>query len=110
MDYAVRLRVQVRRFFCSHPACARKTFAEPFPDLAESRARRTNRQACRLRTIAKEFGGRPASRESENVQKPASRHTLLRVLRRASVPDAPVEQVLGVDDWSIRRGRTYATL
>jgi transposase len=32
MDYAVRLRVQVRRFFCSNAACARKTFAEPFVD------------------------------------------------------------------------------
>ncbi|MBV9230997.1 MAG: transposase family protein [Chloroflexi bacterium] len=43
MEYAVMLRVQVRRFFCSNPACARKTFAEPFADLAVSHARRTNR-------------------------------------------------------------------
>ena len=110
MDYAVVLHVQVRRWFCSNPACARTTFAEPFPDLAGSHARRTNRQASRLRTIAKELGGRPAARESANVQMPVSRHTLLRLLRRASVPDAPTPRVLGVDDWSIRRGRTYATL
>ena len=110
MDYAVRLRVQVRRFFCSNPACARKTFAEPFTDLAAARARRTNRQANRLSAIAKELGGRPAVRESENVQMPVSRHTLLRLLRRAPVPDAPAPRILGVDDWSIRKGRTYATL
>src|SRR5947209_4935486 len=42
MDSAVVLRVQVRRFFCSNPACARKTFAEPFPDFAVAYARRTN--------------------------------------------------------------------
>jgi transposase len=41
---------------------------------------------------------------------PVSRHTLLRLLRRASAPDAPAPRVLGGDDWSIRRGRTYATL
>ena len=58
MDYAVRLRVQLRRFFCSNPACARKTFAEPFADLAVAHARRTNRQASRLSAITKELGGR----------------------------------------------------
>lgn len=110
MDYAVRLRVQVRRFFCSNTACARKTFAEPFADLAVARARRTNRQASRLRAMAKELGGRPAARESENVLMPVSRHTLLRLLRRAALPAAPTPRVLGVDDWSIRKGRTYGTI
>ena|SRR2546421_9547642 len=70
MDYAVRLRVQARRFFCSNPACARTTKASPFADLAMAHARRTNRQASRLRAIAKELGGRPAARESENVLMP----------------------------------------
>ena len=110
MDYAVRLRVQVRRFFCLNPACARITFAEPFSDLTVAHARRTTRQASRLRAIAKELGGRPAARESENVLMPVSRHTLLRLLRRAPIPAAPAPRVLGVDDWSIRKGRTYGTI
>src|SRR5258708_14481016 len=110
MEYAVVLRVQVRRFFCSNPSCARTTFAEPFADLAWAHARRTSRQASRLRAIAKELGGRPAARESENVQMPVSVHTLLRLLRRSPVPDAPTPRVLGVDDWSIRKGQTYGTL
>src|SRR5258708_4770211 len=70
LDYAVVLRGQVRRFFCSNGACARKTFAESFADLAVAHARRTNRQASRLSAIAKELGGRPAARESENVLMP----------------------------------------
>src|SRR6266536_1342484 len=110
MEYAVVLRVQVRRFFCSNPACARKTFAEPFADLAVAQARRTSRQASRLSAIAKELGGRPAARESENVQMPVSVHTLLRLLRRTPLPDAPPPRVLGVDDWSIRKGQTYGTI
>ena len=110
MEYAVVLHVQVRRFFCSNSACSRKTFAEPFADLAVAHARRTSRQASRLSTIAKELGGRPAARESENVQMPVSVHTLLRLLRRSPVPDAPPPRVLGVDDWSIRKGQTYGTI
>src|SRR2546423_8946876 len=39
----VRLVVSVRRFFCKHPDCPRKTFAEPLPELAERYARRTTR-------------------------------------------------------------------
>ncbi len=110
MDYAVVLRVQVRRFFCSNVACARKTFAEPFADLTVAHARRTNRAASRLRAIAKELGGRPGTRESENVLMAVSRHTLLRLLRRAPVPAAPPPRILGVDDWSVRKGQTYGTL
>jgi transposase len=110
MDYAVVLRVQVRRFFCVNAACARKTFAERFAHLAVPHARRTTRAASRLRAIAKELGGRPAARESENVLMPVSRHTLLRLLRRAPLPAAPPARILGVDDWSVRKGQTYGTL
>src|SRR5260370_33557686 len=41
MDYAVRPRGRVRRFFCSNPACAPKTFAEPLADIPGAHARRT---------------------------------------------------------------------
>ena len=110
MEYEVRLHVHVRRFFCVNAECARITFAEPLADLAVPHARRTNRQANRLRAMAKELGGRPAARESENVLMPVSRHTLLRLLRHAPLPAAPTPRVLGVDDWSIRKGRTYGTI
>src|SRR5437660_279169 len=98
MDYAVVLRVQVHRFFSSNAACARTTFAEPFADLAVAHARRTTRQASRLSAIAKELGGRPAARESENVLMPVSRPTMLRLVRRLPVPDAPPPLLLTLDD------------
>ena len=55
--------------------------------------------------MAKELGGRPAARESENVLMPVSRHTLLRLLRHAPLPAAPTPRVLGVDDWCATRSR-----
>jgi len=39
----VRLVVHVSRFFCKHPSCPRKTFAETIPGLTERYARRTTR-------------------------------------------------------------------
>jgi transposase len=32
-EHAVRLLLHVRRFFCDNPACSRRTFAEPLPNL-----------------------------------------------------------------------------
>lgn len=49
---AVELCLKVRRFFCENPACSRRTFAEPFPDLAPAYARRTPRQGKTLGEIA----------------------------------------------------------
>ncbi|SRR5581483_2304336 len=40
---ALRLLVQVRRFFCENEACARKIFAERLPELTSVYARRTTR-------------------------------------------------------------------
>lgn len=39
----VRLRLQVRRFFCAKPTCSRQIFSERVPALTEAFARRTNR-------------------------------------------------------------------
>ncbi len=86
---AVRLLVQVRRFFCDGPACSRKTFAEASPGVAPKHARRTSRLAESLCSIAYALGGRAGARLVKRLAMPTSRYTLLRLLQRATTLPPP---------------------
>ncbi|GHO97568.1 transposase [Reticulibacter mediterranei] len=109
-EYSVRLVVQVHRFFCTHASCARKTFAEALPTLAERFARRTIRLKKVLERLGLALGGEAAARLSVVLGMCSSPDALLRLLRR--FPDEPVEppRVVSLDDWAWRKGHRYGTL
>jgi transposase len=105
----VQLRLQVHRFFCQNPYCARKIFTEPLPDLAERSARCTNRLREALLVMGWALGGEAGARQCAAHAMPISGTTLLTLLRRYGVAAEPTPRILGVDDWSFQ-ARTTGTL
>ncbi len=104
-----QLDLQVRRFRCSAPECPRRVFAERLP-AALPRVRRTTRLAEAQRHITFSAGGEAGARLASRLAMPVSGDTLLRLIRTAPLPAAPTPRVIGIDDWTWRRGQRYGTL
>jgi transposase len=109
-DRPVRLLLRVRRFFCDDAACPKRTFAERLPDLVPYRARRTPRLSRTLRAIGFATGGAPGARLAAHLHLRTSGATLLRLLRATPPPDAPPPHAVGLDDFALRKGRSYGTI
>ncbi len=106
----VQLHLLVRRFLCDNPACPRVTFAEPLPEVVARSARRTTRLADEQSHLALDVGGELGARIAQRQGMPASPDTLLRLARRATLPDRPTPHALGVDEWAYRKGQDYKTI
>jgi transposase len=107
---AVCLNLTIRRFYCHHPSCLRRTFAERLPHLLGRHAQRTRRLAQAQVQTALALGGAPAARLLSHLAMPASPTTLLKTIRRLPLPTKGRPSIVGVDDWALRKGRTYGTI
>ncbi len=104
------VELRVRRFYCCNPGCARRTFAERLPELAASHARRTCRLDAAQGQTGVALGGEAGPRLLRRLAMPASADTVLRLIRRMPLPEAEAPRVVAVDDWVLRKGRTYGTV
>ena len=106
----IELLIHLRRFFCPSPDCSRQTFAGQMPDLMHRRSRKTCRLVSSLQTIGLALGGEAGARLAAKLSMPVSPDTLLRLIRRMPAQTIATPRVLGVDDWSFKRGRQFGTI
>ncbi|MFJ3780094.1 ISL3 family transposase [Streptomyces sp. NPDC090075] len=106
----VRLHLRARRLVCGNDNCGRRTFAEQISDLTRRHARRTNALTAQLTGIALFLGGRAGAGLRGRLAVTTGTDTLLRLLRALPVPPPESPPYLGVDEFAVRRGRTYATI
>ena len=106
----MRLKLQVRRFYCNNPQCSQKTFAERFPDWLAVYARRTQALTQLMYRVALEIGGEAGQRIVSYISVQVSGDTLLRVIRRHTHQASVLPRIIGVDDWAFKKGRSYGTI
>jgi len=109
-DVGVQVQVQVRKCFCPTESCSRTIFCERVPQIARPWARRTRRLAAQQQRIGVALGGAAGERLADDLDQPASRDTLIRLVRRHELPAPVTPRILGVDDWARRKGHTYGSI
>lgn len=106
----VRLSLNVRKFRCPQKWCPRQVFTERLPDLVQSYARKTVRLREVLDLVGFALGGEAGARLIQRLGMAVSPSTLLRYVRGSPMSVHPPPTVIGVDDFSLRRGQTFATI
>ena len=106
----IRLVFTVRKFFCRNPNCPRKVFAERLPDFIEASSRLTKR----LRTAVQDVGfatcGKGGEGLADKLGMPISDASLLWSLFLVPLPEMGQVYIIGVDDWSWRRGKRFGSI
>src|SRR5437763_6425975 len=104
---AVGVELCVRRFHGRDAARGRRTFAERLPG---PRARRTGRLAEAQGRVGVALGGEAGARLLQGLAMATSADTVLRLVRGLPLPEPEPPRAVGVDDWAVRKGRSYGTI
>ena len=109
-DSAVRWVRRVRRLRCRNAACTVQTFAERLAQGVRPAAQHPRRLTTALQHRGLALGGAAGARLGATLHVPPSPDHLLRLVHQLPDPPMPTPAIFGVDDWAMRRGRTYGTL
>lgn len=106
----VEWRVSVRRFRCRNHTCQRKTFSEQFGEIIKKNGQCTGRFIHQIRHISYSCSAEAGARLANKPGFPISGDTLLRILRTTPKNRGIPGTIIGIDDWSYKRGLRFGTI
>ena len=80
------------------------------PGFTDFYSRRTCRADVVTHVIGHALGGRPGERLSGRLGLSISDDTILRRVKQRARPAVTGMQIVGIDEWAKRKGRTYGTI
>lgn len=104
------LHLSVRKFFCRNSDCVRKIITLRLPSFVESWAQVTRRLFEAVQDVGFATSGELGTRLADRIGLHSSPTTMLRRMMARSSPSSYQVSLLGIDDWSFRRGRKFGTL
>src|SRR6266852_2447214 len=106
----IRLVFTVRKFFCRNLDCSRKVFTERLADFIETSSRLTKRLRTAVQDIGFATGGKGGEQLGDKLAIPVSETTVFCSLFLVPLPEIGQIHVVGVDDWSWRRGKRFGSI
>src|SRR5258708_8988516 len=109
-EWAVRLRLHVRRFRCRNAQCEQQVFTERMPQVVAPSSRRTQRVAKRQQVMTLLVSSSMSERLGRLLGLAAGKDTLLRLVRQMQPVPATTGRALVVADFAKHRCPTSGRL